>query len=701
MNKQKKRSIAIFLFFLIVIINNILAQSTNINDYTKNYPGENTNEKNIQKFIDLSSEDKNKVWEESRTLKFSGEVERDLLSQQAIQKIYKDRLKKDLAVGAEKMIIRTLGSILYQEMEKEGVFEQLGIKIDNIDQLKDLAKKAGKDIDVVLATQIESVEGFGSKDLAWSTKGKNIIGNGKTYLNVDKLPYGVNSIKYDESKKVFILKTKDGGELVLGEGATNENGNVNMLSSLTEKSPLRTALAPFADPKKPLGLENFIIIGDKGQVVLGKDNIEIKGDGIKVKYGEFVFGRKQGEKSATSIVKFYEDEFIMKGIEFKREGYVRVGSTDYEFTVNFESNPNNVAYSKKNFLNMYGENSAVGGKGNIEVLRNLNSLRGFDCNGFRVKAGDIDLSFKENGVYKGNKNSFKNSFTIDNIYTISDEKPVEYPFKIVKSADGTYKFEAANFIAGKITALGKYGTSVDVSLVVDKKDLGKIKEKVQGAWFFPKSSLVESLKDSSFSYNIDMYAPFEGTASMNPDSKIKNEVIIPELRDMLSKALVSKVINPKLNDPKFVEIFGNRQLSQETNNLIDSLTQKFISQVQASRVGSGKYSFKITNNPGYLPTISVLMPGNKENTMDLDNNENSLIKDILDISLIIPDIGSTAYHVRLLDKDVPKWPADHLKELWYRYLGQKPSSTSAYLPVKDDLDLIKEFLNKRTTKKND
>ena len=222
-------------------------------------------------------------------------------------------------------------------------------------------------------------------------------------------------------------------------------------------------------------------------------------------------------------------------------------------------------------------------------------------------------------------------------------------------------------MAGKQTLLGKYGSSMDFSLVVDKDDLSKIKKKTQGAWFFPESSLVESLKDSSFSYNIDLYVPSDGV-SVASDSKIKNEVIIPELRKMLSEELSKSFYFP---------IFGARDLTPETQEIVNGLTEKFASQIQSSRVGSGKYTFKVNNNPGSSPTISVSMPGSRESTITLNEKEKTLMKDVLDISLIRPD-ESISYTIAG-KFPIPSWPGVHLKELWYRYLGQKPSSSSSYL----------------------
>ena len=478
MNKSKKRGVIVF-FIVLIILNNFLVLSAILNDYFKSSEA-------LQTFIDSSGENKNRVWEESK--KTENTYERGALAENAIKQIYKQKLKEDLAAGADRMLIQTWGNVLYQELEKKGVPAQLGIKIESFDKLKEIAAANKISLDITLVTQIESVEGFGSKDLSWSKNGKNIIGNGKTWINMDKLPHGINFIKYDESKKIFVLKTKDGGELVLGEGATDENGNVAMLSSLSKDSLLKKVIAPFSDPNKSLsaGLENFIINGKSGQVVLGKEGFEIIGDGTGIRYGDFIFGRKTGETgTGISTVKFSENEMVLKGIEFERRGYVKVDTTkfsSYGFTINFEANPDSVASRRSDFLCMYGENFAVGGKGSIEVLRNLNSLRGYSGKGFKVKVGDIEISFREKGIYTEFKSQVvKNSFTIDNVYAIDWEKSgnryipdkeraVEKPFKIVKSGE-TYIIETANLIAGKTTELGPLGSSVDVSLEVDKNDL--------------------------------------------------------------------------------------------------------------------------------------------------------------------------------------------------------------------------------------
>jgi len=654
----------------------------------------------LQEFENLDGATRNQIIENSKSIgkeknTFVEKVARDIST-----KVYNEALKNEF-------LKQNINILLPDAVTQIKQLNLLDIK--DYETFKKLAIKAGIDLNPKDLNKLSrgSLTGFDSPDLKWTTqktkdgKSLNVIGNSEAgvWLNLEDIPMATKRMEYDSSNKQFILTMKDGGKVIVGKGAIDNSGNLAMFSSLTEKSLVRNQLTQLGNSKKPLGLNGLVVIGNKGQVVLSGEGFEIKGSETKVKYGELTFGRK-GEES-SSIATFFEDEILIKGLEFEKAGYVRVGSTDYDFVLNFETNPNNPAgtihNNKKNFLCIYGENFAVGGKGNIEVLRNLNELRGFDCTEFKVKVGDMDLSFREKGVYKENQPSFKNAFIIDNIYAVRDEKSLESPFKIVKSSDGVYTFEAADFVAGKTTFLGKYGISSDFSLVVDKKDLSKIKGKVQGAYFFPESSLVESLKDSDYSYNLDIYVPLEGI-NIESDSKLKNEMIekvTPELRKML---------NEKLSQSFDVPPFGSRQLTSETKQIIDSLTEKFVNQVKTSSLSGGKYSFKVNNNPGSSPTVSVLIPGNKESKINLNENEKSFVKDMLNIGLIVPDVGSVAYTINAPawaggKKEVPYWPANHLKELWYGYLGQKSSSASGYLPVTDDLDLLEEVINKYTKKK--
>jgi len=696
MKKKISIGVVVFLFLVLLLILNVCAEEKKtIEDYVKDSGA-------VKMFGDLSGEQKSSVWEESKGLGDEAVLTRSAIALELIKQINQNKLSKDIAAGQERMIINNWGNYVFEQLKSKGLTEYNGIKIESYSQLRELAAKAGVDLDSKLTVQIEKLKGFGSTDLSWSKNGKNVIGNGKTWLDLDKLPYGVNGITYDEENKRFILKTKNGNELIVGEGATDEKGNLVSLSNVEKDSALGKAIFPQLLKDGQVGLDSLLLEGN-GKVVFNKDGFEISGSGTKLKIGEFIFSRESGDGNGR--VSFSNNIIIINGIKFERKDYVRVSSTNFDFILNFDVNPNNVASHNKNFLSMGGENFAVGGNGNIEILRNLNGLRAFDCKEFRVNVGDVNLVFRENGIYKGSQNSFKNAFTIDNIYAIANNKPLEEPFKIVKSGE-VYTLEGANFVAGKQTALGPMGASLDVSVVVNKDDLSKIKKSVQGAWFFPESSLMDSMRNSKYSYSFDFYVPVEGL-TVSSDSKIKNEFVVSQMKEKLNEALSSSFNLPTIK--------GERQLTDESKEIINKLADQFVGEIIASSFSGGKYSLRFNNIPGSDPTISLIIPGNAEKTISFNKRTSSFVSQVMDLGLRVPDIQfdstgrlvfksdeklSISSSYTIFGREVPSWPPVHLKELWYRYLGQETSGLSGFIPfTTTDRQFLKAFSDKRTKAK--
>ncbi len=237
------------------------------------------------------------------------------------------------------------------------LLQNKGIKLENFEAVSNLAKTVGINLDNVLNVRIDSVNGFDNPLLKWAEKG-NIIGDGKVWLNLEGMPIGTSSLEYNNGK--FILGNKDGGKIILGEGSTNEKGEVIALSKYKDKFDKEMEIRKLGDldlkklqekfsvaglnekgivdlmrpTEGSFSLRNLMITGGKGEIVLSEKGFEIKGDGTKVKYGDFNFGRVEGEKS-QSLVEFGFDRIMLKGTEFKREGYVQVSSTPNNFVVHF------------------------------------------------------------------------------------------------------------------------------------------------------------------------------------------------------------------------------------------------------------------------------------------------------------------------------------------------------------------------------
>jgi len=361
--KQKKEIILISIsIFLILTLSTIIsAETTKDIDYF-------TDLENLQEFQSLSQENKNTLWQqdsENALVTFK----KNIIVEKLAEKISTEKYVDDINTGRMKLIAKTWIDAYF---ENKGVLpETQGIQLQGIESYEDIKKivksNIGVDLDIQLHTVIEELKGFGSKDLQWSDE--TTIGNGNTWLNLEKLPQGINKIEYDEKQKTFILKFKTGGELILGKGSTNEDGSLKFFSKLPDRGldKIKEIITKVKNTEKlnpeellkelselqgfnlkeiilkdilgelqgnPYGIENFQMLGKNGQIIITEKGFQIKGDDAQIKYGNFLFNRKSGE-SAESTVEFLEDRLVLTGTEFTRMGYVTTDSTTDKFTVHF------------------------------------------------------------------------------------------------------------------------------------------------------------------------------------------------------------------------------------------------------------------------------------------------------------------------------------------------------------------------------
>jgi len=143
---------------------------------------------------------------------------------------------------------------------------------------------------------------------------------------------------------------------------------------------------------------------------------------------------------------------------------------------------------------MLGENVFVGGKGNIEILRPLNSLTGVDADSFRVDVGEFLLRFSEDKIHiSRNSHNIGNTFDIEIIAIMQSGKLVDATasgtvdkktspyFRINADAgDGEFFDKSEIFVAGRETFLGPYGSFVDLHIDVNEEHLKKIQEEMKG-----------------------------------------------------------------------------------------------------------------------------------------------------------------------------------------------------------------------------
>ncbi len=216
-------------------------------------------------------------------------------------------------------IIESLTPLIREKLKKDEKIDITGLKIDvkdmNVKGLKAFIKDYLKiDLNIVLPTKVERVIGFG--DLKWSDKGKNIIGDGKTWIDLENLPNGVSEIEYKNAK--FILRLKNKGEIVIEEGSVDEKG-VPLFFNNFEINGRK--IEKFAD---------LSFFPENGQIILTGDGFKLNGNS-KVTVFDMVFSADEKEGS----VRFGENRVVVKGIEFEKTGYVKAHASEKETVIYF------------------------------------------------------------------------------------------------------------------------------------------------------------------------------------------------------------------------------------------------------------------------------------------------------------------------------------------------------------------------------
>jgi hypothetical protein len=352
----KKIFILLILFILIlnlVIILYAAEQSTSSNSNSKTleeYLSENQGDKTspgTSNFMELTGGKRNDVFQTA-----SDPESRNAMIQQVSIKANEVMINRVEGANLISIVLETRLNDVYKKLQ-ENKFDFL--KITDMDKLKEAVQSVGvpwesaeKRLHSKLDKNLIDFEESKTKKLKWSDlkdkngKPRNIIGDGDVWLDMDNLPLMTKGIQYKEGK--FTLTLENGGKLVIGKGSTNEKGEINFIANLPDKGVRKftgedgkenyiPGLKQFIsnDPNFVPSLKNFRSSSDKGEIEITSEGFSIKGDGAKIDYGEFSFGRKAGESSSESYVKFYEEGMILKGTEMKYGSEVKVGSTKSDF----------------------------------------------------------------------------------------------------------------------------------------------------------------------------------------------------------------------------------------------------------------------------------------------------------------------------------------------------------------------------------
>ena len=179
--------------------------------------------------------------------------------------------------------------------------------------------------------------------------------------------------------------------------------------------------------------------------------------GLKGTYLEEIY--KSSGETMKRVIENAQKTYLDKG---------QVTGLDYLKT-QFYSDSKLKAYAQEisietiqpNFLSINGLSFEVGGKGEIEVLRELTGITAIDSSNnpinFKAKVGDININFDEKGIHYPT-GPVKNSFKIDDITMIRDGKVFGDSYALTgNSAGDKLVSKSRYFVAGRETYLGERG----------------------------------------------------------------------------------------------------------------------------------------------------------------------------------------------------------------------------------------------------
>ena len=423
----------------------------------------------------------------------------------------------------------------------------------------------------------------------------------------------------------------------------------------------------------------------------------------------------QGESIGYNNIKelFYGDSILkMQAREIKVESY------------------------QDNFVSIIGENVFVGGKGDIKILKPLNSLTGVDAKDFKVNVGELPLRFSESGIWKIRGGHEGKTFNIDSITAIksgelidtilttpnNEKKPVPSFTINTNNPPGKIYSESESFTAGRQVVIGPFGSTVDIHLDVPMSDMpdiadnkGDTIEIYEIDEYFGeltksnREKFIQELMQSEFEFKIDFYIPGKGVkVNKNKFNSILADFVFPKLKDF--------VITGKKTFP--IGGVGEKEFESESFDKIEDMVLRAFENIESDKLSPGRYIIALKNNPK-IPMyknrdsndigseaikIDVLIPDGTKIPLKTKEEETLFIKDILELTTRAPDTtkGSTPYFFAGVDfRKTNYYPPPHLYYLWKRVLGREEPDlimryvTGTNILYSEDEAFLKEyFFNK-------
>ena len=348
-----------------------------------------------------------------------------------------------------------------------------------------------------------------------------------------------------------------------------------------------------------------------------------------------------------------------------------------------------------NFIVMNGDNLGLGGelsrgsKQRVKILKDLNSITGFNAHGF-VNFGISKDESESLFLMDGNnlqitRLPLKEVFTVDDISLVVNGKASKFSWHIAQDEKGKfYADKSGILIAGREVFKGPLGSFVDIHVDLDRSDYeNKVRPfvKEESSEIFgirePGEALVKSMLDSKFSFNIDIKLPGDNLIKLNTE---KGEKLIVDV------------------DKRIDDFIFRGTLKESTASTIDDIKNKIFSTIRGfGSIESGNINIAVKNNPGKNPSIAISDGEIAE--FQLNKNEASLMKDVLEGVLRFPDINrGKLKEIEDIQTTVPYlpnkktfyWPPGYLKSLWYYNLGKETSISGS--KDKDFLNNLKIYL---------
>ncbi len=383
-----------------------------------------------------------------------------------------------------------------------------------------------------------------------------------------------------------------------------------------------------------------LTIGLRGESYL-KDIYEQSGTTVK----EIIDTATQGESIGYNDIKklFYEDSTLKENArQIKIDSY------------------------QDNFVSIMGENVFVGGKGDIEILKPLNSLTGVDAKDFSVNVGELPLRFSESGIWKKRGGHEGETFNINSITAIksgelmdtilttpnNEKKPVTSFTINTNNPQGKIYTESETLTAGREILAIVNGITVDVYTKLDKENLPEVSA-LSGYSY--RNQFIDQLLESDLSVNIDVYVPKGLTLKGDKVKKILDDIVFPRFFDALAMT------------PLPIEPETKRVIKRETAEKISTISTQSVKDVQAFKGGKFSLSYKKDG------TIDIQFPEQGVKTI---TGHEELIKDTRQALIRLPRLEERTvnfdfYYV--FGEQTYLWPRDYLYPLWKRTIGNTGS----------------------------